>query len=87
MKVYDGVELVFDDVRLVAHAGLGPVMGLAEVMGLGELVGARVTVGGGAVVKACALVVGMLAGAESIDDMDLLCSGGMAALIGVVRAP
>ena len=87
VKAYDGVEPVFDDVRLVAHAGLGPVMGLAEAAGLGELVGARVTAGPGVVVKTRALVAGMLAGADSIDDMDLLRSGGTAALIGAVRAP
>ena len=37
--------------------------------------------------KVPALVAGMVAGADSIEDMDLLRHGGMARLFGGVRAP
>jgi predicted aminopeptidase len=37
--------------------------------------------------KVPALVAGMVAGAEAIDDMDLLRHGGMDRLFGGVRAP
>ena len=40
-----------------------------------------------AVLKIPALVAGMVAGADSIDDMDLLRHGGMDRLFGGVRAP
>jgi len=81
----------FDDPNLVSHAGLVPVMALAGRAGLGGLVAEHVRPGGecgvNAQLKVPALVAGMAAGADSIDDMDLLRHGAMDALFGGVRAP
>ncbi len=81
----------FDDPNLVSHAGLVPVMALAQRAGLGELTAGHVRPGGecgvNAAVKIPCLVAGMAAGADSIDDMDLLRHGAMGALFGGIRAP
>ena len=81
----------FDDPNLASHAGLVPVMALAQRAGLGELAARHVRPGGecgvNAAVKVPCLVAGMAAGADSIDDMDLLRHGAMTSLFGGVRAP
>jgi hypothetical protein len=81
----------FDDPNLVSHAGLVPVMALAQRAGLTGLVAEHVTPGGGcgvnAHLKVGCLVAGMAAGADSIDDMDVLRHGAMDVLFGGVRAP
>jgi hypothetical protein len=81
----------FDDPNLVSHAGLVPVMALAGRAGLGELVAEHARPGGAcgvnARLKVPCLVAGMAAGADSIDDMDMLRHGAMDALFGGVRAP
>jgi Transposase DDE domain group 1 len=81
----------FDDPNLVSHAGLVPVMALAERAGLPELVSDHVRPGGecgvNAHLKVPALIAGMAAGADSIDDMDVLRHGAMGTLFGGVRAP
>jgi hypothetical protein len=81
----------FDDPNLVSHAGLVPVMALAQRAGLGDLAAEHVRPGGAcgvnAAVKAGCLVAGMAAGADSIDDMDLLRHGAMEMLFGGIRAP
>jgi hypothetical protein len=81
----------FDDPNLVSHAGLLPVMALAQRAGLADLVAEHVRPGGqcgvNADLKVGCLVAGMAAGADSIDDMDLLRHGAMPALFGGVRAP
>ena len=81
----------FDDPNLVSHAGLVPVMALAQRAGLGDLVAEHVRPGGecgvNAHLKVPCLVAGMAAGADSIDDMDLLRHGAMSVLFGGVRAP
>jgi hypothetical protein len=81
----------FDDPNLVSQAGLVPVMALAEDAGLADLVAEHVRPGGECGVnphlKVACLVAGMAAGADSIDDMDLLRHGAMPALFGGVRAP
>jgi hypothetical protein len=91
MRVSHGVSAVFDDPNLVSCAGLAPVLALAERCSLRRLVVDTLTVSGpaaaNAAVKVPALVAGMVAGADSIDDMDLLRHGGMARLFGGVRAP
>ena len=72
------VDAVFDEANLVSCAGLAPVMALAEQAGLSELLAERLTVASpNAGVKVTALVGGMVAGADSIDDMDLLRHGAM----------
>lgn len=89
--VPSGVSAVFDEANLVSCAGLAPVVALASRAGLGELVADRLRLAGpggvNAQVKVPALVAGMVAGADSIDDMDLLRHGGMARLFAGVRAP
>ena len=81
---------VFDDPNLLAHAGLAPLMAVAERAGLAEsLAGVRPAspCGTNAAAKAACLVAGMAAGADSIDDMDLLRDGAMDTVFGGVRAP
>jgi len=91
MRVSHGVSAVFDDPNLVSCAGLAPVLELAERAGLQDLVAEHVRIdkpgGGNAVLKVLALVAGMIAGADSIDDMDLLRHGAMRRLFTGVRAP
>jgi Transposase DDE domain group 1 len=81
----------FDDPHLVSRAGLVPVAALAQRAGLAELVTEQVRPGGpcgvNAPVKIVCLVAGMIAGADSIDDMDLLRHGAMGELFGGIRAP
>ena len=85
------VSAVFDDPNLVSCAGLAPVVALAQRCGLAELVATKLTLsargGANAHLKVPGLVAGMVAGADSIDDMDLLRHGGMDRLFGGVRAP
>jgi hypothetical protein len=86
---------VFDDERLVSCAGLVPVMGLAEEAGLSELIAERVRFNGSKVKSAgvnpagklTSIIAGMAAGADSIDDLDVIRSGGMPRLFGGVYAP
>jgi hypothetical protein len=88
MRVCHGVSAVFDDPNLVSAAGLAPIMNLAERAGLHRLTAARLTVRSPAAgAKVTALVAGMVVGADSIDDMDLLRHGGMERLFSGVRAP
>jgi hypothetical protein len=81
----------FDDRNLVSAAGLVPVLGLADRVGLRRSVDERLTVptdkGAHAGSKVTALVAGMVAGADSIEDMDLLRHGGMGRLFTGVVAP
>src|SRR3954469_15068095 len=81
----------FDEPNLVSSAGLVPVVRLAEQAGLRELADARLSVpsdkGANAGAKVVALVAGMVAGADSIDDLALLRSGGMRRLFDGCYAP
>ena len=85
------IRFGFDDPNLVSVAGLVPVMALAERCGLGRLAGRLLTVpgsaGANAAVKVSAIVAGMVAGADSIDDLDLLRHGAMGRLFAGIRAP
>ena len=85
------ISASFDDPNLVSRGGLVPVMALAERAGLGGLVRRHVRITAKAGVypdlKVACLVAGMAAGADSIDDMDLLRHGAMTDLFGGVRAP
>ena len=85
------VSARFDDPNLVSCAGLAPALSLARRCGLHELVAEhlRVRAEGGANphLKVPALVAGMVAGADCIEDMDLLRHGGMDRLFAGVRAP
>jgi hypothetical protein len=85
------IHATFDDPNLVSRAGLVPVMALAQRAGLGDLVDEHVRVGHrcgvNAQVKVPGIVAGMVGGADSIDDLDLLRHGAMPALFGGIRAP
>ena len=85
------VSAVFDDPNLVSCGGLAPVVALAQRCGLPELVADKLTLSAmgsaNAHLKIPALVFGMVAGADSIDDMDLLRHGGMDRLFAGIHAP
>jgi hypothetical protein len=91
MRVCHGLSARFDDPNLVSCAGLGPVLALAERAGFHELVAEHVRIGkpGGINpdLKIGSLVAGMVAGADSIDDMALLRHGGINRMVSGVRAP
>ena len=88
MQASHKVSAVFDDPNLIGSAGLVPVMRLAEHAGLHTLLGAHLSVPNpNAAVKAAGVIAGMLAGADSIDDLDVVRHGGMPKVFGGVRAP
>ena len=86
---------VFDEDNLVSCAGLVPVMTLAQQTGLGRLLADKVHItaprikSGSAnpAPKLATVVAGMCAGADCIDDVDVLRSGGMTSLFDGVYAP
>jgi len=88
------IDVEFDDPNLLADAGLVQVVALAEAVGLSGLVGDRLKItgasnsaGAGPGAKVMSLVAGMVAGADSIDDMNRLRLGAMNVAFGGVRAP
>ena len=85
------IDATFDETNLVSSAGLVPVMRLARRAGLGARVTAKLTVPGGAgcdaAAKVCSIVAGMLAGADSIDDLDVLREGAVGKVLPGVKAP
>ena len=88
MKACHSIVPVFDDPNLVSAAGLVPVLDLARRAGLDGLLGEHLGVpSANAADKSRSVVAGMLAGADSIDDLDLLRAGGMTRVVPGVRAP
>src|SRR4030088_2433469 len=88
------VDVAFDDPNLIADAGLVPVLALAEQIGLPELVAEHVAIAGAAnsaganpAAKVMSLLAGMVAGADSIDDVDRLRHAGNQVVFGGIRAP
>jgi hypothetical protein len=85
------VRASFDDPNLVSCAGLEPVMRLAQSCGLWDIVRERVRVptdkGANPAGKVATVVAGMLTGADSIDDLDVVRHAGMRLLFGGVYAP
>jgi hypothetical protein len=85
---------VFDEDNLVSHAGLLPLLELAQQAGLPRLLdqhvrftSERVKSGAAnATAKLTAVIAGMAAGADSIDDLDVVRCGGMKNLFGGVYA-
>lgn len=81
----------FDDQNLVSCAGLVPVMRLAQTVGLPAAVADRVhlpgDIGSNPAGKVTTIVAGMLAGADSIDDLNIARHGGMPSLFTSVYAP
>ena len=84
-------SVAFDDPNLVSSAGLVPVLALADRAGLRDLADEHLTVpsdkGANAGLKVASLVAGMVAGADSIDDMAVLRHGGMGRLFARAYAP
>jgi hypothetical protein len=84
----DSVRVAFDEQRLVSDAGLVLTATLAERLGIEELVNESVWLDprlpGAALPgrKVMSLVHGMLAGADSIDDMNLLRAGSTGLILG-----
>ena len=86
---------VFDEQNLVSAAGLVPVLELAEQTGLSRLIGEHVDlpstrVASGAVNpagKLTTIIAGMMCGADSIDDVNLLRAGGTPRVFDEVYAP
>ena len=81
----------FDEPNLVSSAGLVPVMALARKAGLVDLAQKWLTVptdkGANAGGKVTALVAGMVAGADCIDDMAILRHGATRKLLDGCYAP
>ncbi|HSI92398.1 MAG TPA: IS1380 family transposase, partial [Jiangellaceae bacterium] len=84
-------SVAFDDPNLVSAGGLVPVVALAESAGLRDLADEHLSVptdkGSNAGLKVASLVGGMVAGADSIDDMALLRHGGMGRIFARAYAP
>lgn len=86
---------VFDEGHLVSCAGLVPVMTLAEQTGLPNLLADKIFIpapkikSGSAnpAPKLATVIAGMCAGADSIDDLNIVRAGGMKTLFGDVYAP
>jgi hypothetical protein len=84
----DSVRVAFDEQRLVSDAGLLLTATLADRLGIEELVNESVWLGykvpGAALPgrKVMSLVHGMLAGADSIDDMNVLRAGSTGLILG-----
>ena len=82
---------MFDDPNLVSSAGLVPMVALAESAGLRTLAQEPLSVptdkGANAGLKVASLVAGMVAGADSIEDMALLRHGGMGRIFNRAYAP
>lgn len=85
------VSISFDEPNLVSHAGLVAPAELAQRLGVAELIDERVDLAGtpgqaNVGIKAMTMIGGMLAGADSIEDMDVMRAGAAGELF-VVRAP
>ena len=84
----DSVRVRFDEQRLISDAGLLVTATLADRLGIEELVNESVWLGygvpGAALPgrKVMSLVHGMLAGADSIDDMNVLRAGSTGLVLG-----
>ena len=89
----DGIQIAFDDHRLVANAGLILPVTLAQRLGFGELVDRHVDLGrapgrANSGDKMMTLVASALAGGDCIDDADALRTGRTARILGgTVKAP
>ena len=85
------ISVRFDDPNLVSASGLVPAMRLAQAADLQGLADEHLSVptdkGANAGSKVASLVAGMVAGADSIDDMAMLRHGGMKKLFTRIYAP
>ena len=79
----------------MSHAGLVPLLGLAEQTRLPQIIAEKVSIttprikSGAAnpVPKLLGVIAGMCAGADSIEDLNVLRAGGMPILFDDVYAP
>src|SRR5437763_430747 len=84
----DGLQVVFDDERVVSDAGIALVATLAQRLGIERLAGRLVRLrrerpgAANAGRKVMALIFAMLLGADSIDDCELLRAGRTRRLLG-----
>ncbi len=85
------VTASFDEPNLISSAGLIPVMHLARRAGLGQLVTDKLSIGGGAgadaAAKVASIIAGMITGADSIDDLDVLREGAVHKVMPGAKAP
>ena len=85
----DALEIAFDDERVVADAGLVLPATLCDRLGARGLIDGLVdrpsdpSIGAGAGAKALSVAFAMLAGADSIDDIDRLRAGSAGAVLGL----
>ena len=85
----DAIEVAFDDERLVADAGLVLPATLCDRLGAEELIDGLVerpgdpAAGAAAGAKALSVALAMLAGADSIEDVDRLRAGSTGAVLGL----
>lgn len=86
-------DTAFDETNLLPDAGLVPLLGLAERAGLSNLLDERLTVaarkgvGHDTPAKITSVIAGMAAGADSIDDLDVLRHGATVSVFAGVKAP
>lgn len=88
------IDVEFDDPNLLGDAGLVQVVALAEAVDLAGLVADRLKIkgagnaaGANPAAKVMTLVAAMVAGADSLADVDRLRLGAMNVLFDGVRAP
>jgi Transposase DDE domain group 1 len=88
------ISATFDEENLIGYGGLEPTLRLAEQCELPTLVDQHLHItdaansgGACAPAKVTSIVAGMLAGADSIDDIDRLRHTGMRQLFHDIRAP
>lgn len=88
------VDIAFDEPNLITDAGLVPVVALAEQIGLPDLVAEHVMITGTAnsaganpAAKVMSSLAGMVAGADSITDVDRLRLAGNSTVFDQIRAP
>jgi len=85
------VGVSFDDPNLVSHAGLLQAASLWQRLGMPGVIrrGLRLpgSVGANSDAKVATVIMGMLAGADSIDDLDVLRAGATGRLLGAAKAP
>jgi hypothetical protein len=86
------VSARFDDESVVAHAGVVPLLRIARDAGLATLAEQRLHLSAGSAganpaAKILSIVAGMAAGADCIDDLDVLRHGAMDRIFDGVRAP
>ena len=87
------IETTFDEDNLVPNAGLLAPAALAQKLGVAELVDTHVKLPAGASgrancgTKAMTVIGAMLAGGDSIDDVDVLRAGAAPELFDQIRAP